>query len=348
VQLVSPPFPAFAPAPARGRTFETTRTVRSTDVSPGGRLRLDAVARYLQEAAEDDITDAGWTPPYGWLLRRCAITVRSYPSRGDVVRLCTFCSGTGQRWAERTTTLTGPAGEAMQARAIWVAIDRASGEPVPLGPGFHRIYGESAQGHRVSARLSLPAPDGVGGGGRDWPLRASDFDTAGHVNNTIHWIAVEEALAEAEGQGEAGDRAEAGSRVETGGPAGAGGPVESAGHAEVTGRPEAGGPAETGNRVEAGGGAETGSRAETGDQAEAGDRADGAVWAHAPWLPGFAELEYHRPMLPGLLPRLLTSHEPGHVMVWLLDGGERLASARLSSAPPVNPSRPTQTPDTAS
>jgi acyl-ACP thioesterase len=269
VQPVSPSFPAFAPAPARGRTFETTRTVRSTDVSPGGRLRLDAVARYLQEAAEDDITDAAWAPPYGWLLRRCAITVRSYPSRGEVVRLCTFCSGTGQRWAERTTTLAGPAGEVMQARAIWVAIDRASGEPVPLGPGFGRIYGESAQGHRVSARLSLPAPGGVGGG-RDWPLRASDFDTAGHVNNTIHWIAVEEVLAQA------------------GGPAG------------------------------------------------------------TPWLPALAELEYHRPMLPGLLPRLLTSHEPGQVMVWLLNGGERLASARLSGAPAESPARPAEAPGTGS
>ena len=263
VQPVSPPFPAFAPAPAQGRTFETTRTVRSTDVSPAGRLRLDAVARYLQEAAEDDMTAAGWAPPYGWLLRRCEVTVRSYPSRGETVRLCTFCSGTGQRWAERTTTLTGPDGDVMQARAIWVAIDRANGEPVPLGPGFDRIYGESAQGRRVSARLSLPAPDGVRGG-RDWPLRASDFDTAGHVNNTIHWAAVEEVLA-----GDAG------------------------------------------------------------------------------WLPAFAELEYHREILPGLLPRLLTSHEPGQVRMWLHSGGERLASARLAGAPPGPAPRLAGAPGTA-
>jgi acyl-ACP thioesterase len=281
VQPVSPPLPGFAPEPAQGRTFVTSRTVRSTDVSPCGRLRLDAVARYLQEAAEDDIAEAGWAAPYGWLLRRCAITVRSYPSRGDTVRLCTFCSGTGQRWAERTTTLAGPAGDVMQARAIWVAIDRASGEPVLLGPGFGRIYGEPAQGHRVSARLSLPAPDGTSGG-RDWPLRASDFDTAGHVNNTIHWAAVEEMLA-------AGRM--------PGGPAA---------------RPEPG------------------------------------RWLEPGWLPAFAELEYHRQILPGLLPRLVIRHEPGQVMLWLMNGGERLASARLTGAPPAEPGRPGPAGDAAS
>src|SRR6266581_3445588 len=54
--------PAFSPSPARGRVFTTAaRVVRSTDVTPAGRLRFDALARYLQEAAEDDLADAGWS-----------------------------------------------------------------------------------------------------------------------------------------------------------------------------------------------------------------------------------------------------------------------------------------------
>jgi acyl-CoA thioesterase FadM len=221
------------------------------------------VARYLQEAAEDDITDAGWAPPYGWLLRRCEIAVRDYPSRGEAVELCTFCSALGPRWAERTTTVAGPAGDLMQARAVWVAIDRSSGEPVPLGSDFARVYGESAQGRHVSARLSLPAP-GEAAAGRDWPLRASDFDTAGHVNNTIHWAAVEEVLT-------------------------------AWGELAPPDQPAPDQPPQAGRPFEA-----------------------GAVG----WLPTVAELEYHRPILPGLLPRLLTSGEPGNVMVWLMNGTE--------------------------
>ena len=46
----------FQARPAAGRVFSTARRVRSTEVTPAGRLRLDALARYLQEAAEDDLT----------------------------------------------------------------------------------------------------------------------------------------------------------------------------------------------------------------------------------------------------------------------------------------------------
>ena len=100
----------FAPDPPHGRVFTTARAVRSSDVTPSGRLRFDALARYLQDAAEDDLADAGWDEPCGWLLRRCEVAVRDYPGFGQRVGLRTFCSATGPRWAERTTTLAGPDG----------------------------------------------------------------------------------------------------------------------------------------------------------------------------------------------------------------------------------------------
>jgi hypothetical protein len=46
--------------------------------------------------------------------------------------------------------------------------------------------------------------------------------------------------------------------------------------------------------------------------------------------PAAAELEYHRPILPGQQPCLVTSHEGDQIGVWLLDGTHRLASARLA------------------
>jgi acyl-ACP thioesterase len=226
--------------------FTAARLIRSTDVTPGGRLRFDALARYLQEAAEDDVTDADWREPYGWLLRRCAVSVHGFPVRGEQVRLRTFCSATGPRWAERTTTLTGPGGDDLiQACAIWVAIDPGSGQPRPLGPEFLRVYGESTGGRTASARLSHPAPDRAADS-REWPLRASDFDPAGHVNNSVHWAAVEDALAGLD------------------------------------------------------------------------------------WLPAAAEVEYHRPILPGQRPQLVTSEDGSGLQAWLLDGGQRLASALLA------------------
>ncbi len=46
------------PRPTIGRTFTGTARVRLGDVTPKGRMRLDAVARYLQDVANDDAVDA--------------------------------------------------------------------------------------------------------------------------------------------------------------------------------------------------------------------------------------------------------------------------------------------------
>ena len=190
----APPPDGFLPLPEAGRVFTAGYPIRRTDVTPGGRLRFDALARYLQDVAEDDIAQTDLREPYHWLVRRSAITIRGYPQRGQRLWLATFCSATGPRWAERTTTLSASGTELIQARAVWTAITRTTGESCAIGPGFHRVYGPAAQGRRVSARLSHPRPDPLAQV-RDWPLRASDFDAAGHVGNTIHWQAAEEVIA---------------------------------------------------------------------------------------------------------------------------------------------------------
>lgn len=235
------------------RVFAASRAVRGTDVNTHGRLRLDAMARYLQEAAEDDVADAGLREPYVWVLRRCALDIASFPRLGQRLTVRTFCSGTGPRWAERTTTLAGDGGELVRATAVWAAVAQDTGRPCPLGPEFQRIYGPSAGGRTVSARLSHPRPPEPSGDTvRPWPLRATDFDAIGHVNNTVHWSAVEDAL---DGLG---------------------------------------------------------------------------------WLPSGAEIEYQRPAVPGMQPRLLVTDAPGQAWAWLLDGSHAtraLASARLTRRP---------------
>jgi len=180
-----------------GRVFSAVRAVRGPDVSLDGRLRLDALARYLQEAAEGDLTDAGWRETYTWVVRRCAVDVTRFPRVGQPVEVRTFCSAIGPRWAERTTTLADARGdgrELVRARAVWAAVDIATGRPCALGEQFHRLYAGSAAGRTVSVRLSHPRPSGDEDGA-PWPLRATDFDASGHVNNAIYWAAAEDALA---------------------------------------------------------------------------------------------------------------------------------------------------------
>jgi acyl-ACP thioesterase len=183
--------PEFVPLPERGRRFTRHRRVRLGDVNAANRLRLDAVARYLQDVASDDVDDAGVGG--AWVLRRTALSISRLPRYGDDVELTTFCSGTGSRWAERRTTLVVSGSAVVDAVAVWVFVDGA-GRPARLDDWFFDQYGEAANDRRVSGRLWLPpAPDGAPA--RVWPLRTTDFDLLRHMNNAAYWYAVEDELA---------------------------------------------------------------------------------------------------------------------------------------------------------
>jgi acyl-ACP thioesterase len=54
------------------------------------------------------------------------------------------------------------------------------------------------------------------------------------------------------------------------------------------------------------------------------------VLAGLDWLPDTAEIEYHRAIEAGTVPGLAVSRSGDAVSLWLLDGGRRLASARLA------------------
>lgn len=186
----------FLPTPISGRVFTGAQRVRLGDAAPDGRLRFDGLARYLQDVAEDDAADANWPSSISWVMRRIVVTVRQFPVLGEALRLDTFCSATGPRWAERTTTITGAGGGSVQAIATWVAIGRSTGRPVDVGELFDQVYGPSAGARRASVRLYLPAPShDVVAKACPWPLRATDFDVLGHVNNAISWAAIEDGLA---------------------------------------------------------------------------------------------------------------------------------------------------------
>src|SRR5206468_2382981 len=172
------------------RRFSATRKVRLADADRSGRLRLDALARYLQDVANDDAVDGGLEGAMAWVVRRVDVDFdpAALPRLGDVIELATWCGGTGSRWAERRTALPGA-----EAAAVWVCIDPVSGRPAPLNARFHELYDSAAAGRTVSARLHQPGPP-EGAARRPWPLRTTDFDALGHVNNTIAFAAVEDAL----------------------------------------------------------------------------------------------------------------------------------------------------------
>jgi acyl-ACP thioesterase len=187
----------LVPIPPTGRRFTATRTVRLGDADQRGRVRLDAVARHLQDVANDDAVDSGLTNATAWVVRRTLIATRQVPVLGEPLALTTFCSGFGRSWAERRTSIAGEGGGLVEAVSLWVQVDPATDRIAALGDEFHHIYGEAAGGRRVSARLSLPGT-AADTDRRPWTIRAVDLDVLGHVNNAAQWAILEEALANIE------------------------------------------------------------------------------------------------------------------------------------------------------
>jgi len=186
----------MTPPGGSGRTFTSVRRVRLGDATPNGRARLDAMARWLQDVANDDSRDAEWSDPHWWVVRRTVIDVVRFPTYLDEIRLSTWCGGTGSHWAERRTTVAALDGEILaEAAALWVHVDRDTLRPSRVPGDVAAILGSSAGGRKIGARLILkPSQMDAVAPVSPWPLRFSDFDAVGHMNNAAYWEVLEEQL----------------------------------------------------------------------------------------------------------------------------------------------------------
>src|SRR4026207_1667833 len=124
----------MARRPVSGRTFAGGRRGRLGDCSPGGRLRLDATARYLQDLSDDDTRDAGLAQ-MTWVVRRTVIDVQEFPTYLEPVDMVAWCSAIGSRWAERRVDIGGVGGgdaAAISSATLWVHLDSETLRPAPM------------------------------------------------------------------------------------------------------------------------------------------------------------------------------------------------------------------------
>ena len=180
--------------PPKGRVFRHRDRVTLADVSPAGRARLDALARWLQDAAYEDSLDSGLDGDGVWIVRRLALRVHRFPRVRDEIEVATFCSGTAPLWAERSSLVSCGGEPVAEAVALWVHLQPDGARPQPMPEGFDRIFAPSAMGRKVRARLRHPATPPEGAAARPWRFRGADLDLAGHVNNAVYWEALEDEL----------------------------------------------------------------------------------------------------------------------------------------------------------
>lgn len=182
--------------PNRGRVFTSSQRIRLADMDSRGRLRLDAVARYLQDVAIDDVDETGWgSPDHVWVVRSIRVDVVAPFLQDRRVELLTWCSGVATVAAGRRWSLAGDSRGRIEVDSVWVHLG-PDGRPSRI-EGF-RAYDAAAGGRRVSSRPQLPArtADDLR---VPWPLRGTDVDLHGHINNAIYWQALEHLLLTAGG-----------------------------------------------------------------------------------------------------------------------------------------------------
>ncbi len=160
------------------RAYRQPQRPGFADCAPTGRVRLDALARWLQDVAYADVEDAGVAQAAVWVVRRTRMRVNRFPRFGERFELMTFCSGLGRMWAERRTDITSAdaAGEPadVQAVSLWIHLDPERWVPTPVTEpelAVYRRQGPMAE-RKVGHRLRHPGPERVQSE-REWAFRAT-------------------------------------------------------------------------------------------------------------------------------------------------------------------------------
>ncbi|SDE05390.1 acyl-[acyl-carrier-protein] thioesterase [Rhodococcus tukisamuensis] len=194
----------LAPAPPDGLGFTASWPVRTGDVDPGHRLRLDGVSRYLQDVGSDnlDASELADSDPV-WIVRRTVIDVVRPVSWPDRVHLRRWCAGLSTRWSAMRVRVTSDKGALIETEGFWININPDSGMPARISDRGLEHLGRTTDEHRLRWRAWLDerAPDDDARGRSagspadvPFPLRSTDLDPLDHVNNAAYWHAVEQHL----------------------------------------------------------------------------------------------------------------------------------------------------------
>ena len=139
----------------------------------------------------DDVYETGWgAPEHLWVMRHIRIDVVKPPIEDDHVELSTWCSGTASVAAGRRMSLTGDRGGRVEVDSVWIHLGP---DARPARIDDFEEYAEAGGGRVVSTRLELSVP-ATEEERIPWPLRATDIDVLGHVNNAAYWHAIEQRL----------------------------------------------------------------------------------------------------------------------------------------------------------
>jgi acyl-ACP thioesterase len=186
----------LSPQPSAGYVYRTSWPVPTGDIGDQLQLRLDGVARYIQEVGAQNLLDAGEAEEHPhWLVQRTVIDVIEPIEWPNEVSFSRWCSALSTRWCTMRVDLVGSEGGRIETEGFWIAINERTLTPQRVSDSLIEKFATTTVERRLKWRpwLTDPADTDV-----DLPfaLRRTDIDVFQHVTNTAYWHAVHEVMAD--------------------------------------------------------------------------------------------------------------------------------------------------------
>jgi len=182
--------------PDSGYVYQTGWRLGTFDIDEHLRLRLDGVARYIQEVGAEHLADAGLAEVHPhWVVLRTVIDVIEPIELPSDITFRRWCAALSTRWCSMRVQLQGSSGGRIETEGFWLCVNKDTLTPSRLTDGCIARFGSTTDNHRLKWRPWLTAPMETGTE-TPFPLRRTDIDPFEHVNNTIYWHGIQEILSQ--------------------------------------------------------------------------------------------------------------------------------------------------------
>ncbi|MCV7281188.1 hypothetical protein H7J88_16220 [Mycolicibacterium flavescens] len=181
--------------PDSGYIFRTGWPVATGDIDGELHLRLDGVARYIQEVGAQNLVDAGEAEAHPhWLVQRTVIDVIEPIEYPNDISFSRWCSALSTRWCTMRVNLIGSDGGRIETEGFWIAINSKTLTPQRASDSLIAKFATTTDELRLKWRPWLTDLEDAEETA-PFPLRRTDIDLFEHVTNTAYWHAIHEVAA---------------------------------------------------------------------------------------------------------------------------------------------------------
>ncbi len=185
----------LSPLPGHGYVYRTSARLLTSDIDADLRLRLDGVARNIQEVGAEHLNDSGYADVHPhWIVQRTVIDVLEPIELPNQITYRRWCSGISNRWCAMRVRLDGDDGGRIETEGFWINMNKSTSMPSLIAEDLFARFATTTEDTRLKWRPWLPGPaepERV----TPFALRHTDIDLFRHVNNTVYWHGVHEVMA---------------------------------------------------------------------------------------------------------------------------------------------------------